>query len=170
MPLRTPETLLRLGTCAVVSAFGTAILLPALAHLSDATIVWWLCYVLAAGVTIGGGERPLAAWPRLLVAAVPASCELIYVAFYVFALGRSLLLSEVGSDNPRFWAIVGLLAFLTWLFAVLFSYSREAIEIIVRYLANNASERQIKNVSRGIAAIVGVVSAITLLFHTIGVP
>ncbi len=71
-------------------------------------------------------------------------------------------LSDVGSDNPRFWVILVLLMGLTWLGSSAFSYGRSAVETVVRWMTRTGSDKAVGNVARTITAVVGVLSAIGL--------
>lgn len=151
------------GACAVVSAFGTAILFPIIRGWGDANLIWWLLYVLTCAVALGGGKAPLRPLPRLCVALLPPFCQGVYLIFYVFVLGREMRMSELDSGNPRFWILMAFVMTCTWAFAVAFSFARNFVEMIVRWLSKRSSDQRIHNVSRAIAALLGVGSAVALL-------
>lgn len=157
-----------LGTCAVVSAFGTAIVLPAMRQWTDPNIVLWLCYVLAAGVTIGGGKSPISTLERAWVSSIPGLSFLLYAVFRTLILGQTMGLSSVMSDNPRFWVLLAFVIACTWSFAFLFSFSRAAVELCIGWLMSGRSRGQIKNIARAISALIALASVVELLLNAVG--
>ena len=138
-------------------------MLPALRVWDDRIALWWLSYLIATSWAISQGRRKLTVGQRWLVALCPALLPVLYIAFQVFVLGRSISLSSMEPDNPRFWLVVAVLALATWLFAFVFSYSRTFLEKLIKWLASQASKQQISNVSGALNAMLGVLGGIGLL-------
>jgi hypothetical protein len=157
----------RLGTCALVSAFGSVVMMPSIQVWKDVNLLWWLFFVLAAGIATGGGKDPLFGFQRAIVAAVPAGCELIYIGFQ-FALGHAFGLSGLYPDNPRFWIIVLFLLLLTWGFTYLFSYCRQLVAELIRWVSDSQSVTQVERVSKVISAVIGLIGVIGLLIKAVG--
>jgi hypothetical protein len=163
-----PNTYYPLGACAVVSAFGTAVLFPAIQAWKEVDILWWLLYVLICAIPIGGGRVEIGTADRLWIALLPPLCQLIDILFQVLVMGHTMGLSDVQSDNPRFWVLAVFIMAITWPFTVLFSFSRKLTETMSAWLARKSSEQQIKNASRATTAAVGLIGAVSLLLKALG--
>jgi hypothetical protein len=161
--------LVRIGVCALVSVFGTAILIPSLRFWSDVSIVLWALFVLAAGIAIGTGSPPIKTLPRLFVALIPSACIAAYVSLRVVVLQHTISLSGLNSDNVQFWILFAYIVGITWVFTFALSYSSQVVAMIVGFFVGKESEGKIERASKTITAIIGLISVVGLLLNAVGI-
>src|SRR5689334_17371999 len=142
MPSR-PYAIESAAATAIVSAFGTVFLLPALRYFDQSTTLWWLFYVLATAMAANAEKQPLNGASRALIALIPALAPLAYIAFQVVVLGRRIGLSGLEPDNPNFWMAVSIVCAMIWPLVWLFSYGRSFLAAIVRWLVRKPSEAKV---------------------------
>jgi hypothetical protein len=150
------------ATTAIVAAFGTVFLLPALKTFSDKILLWWLFYVLATAMAVGIGKNPVVGLRRLLIAAIPGLMPALYIGFRLM-LGHTVYLSGLNSKNPIFWAAVTVTVLATWFFTWLFSHARVGLKAGLRRLMRDAPEKQINALSRTLTAVIGLLGVIGIL-------
>jgi len=163
------NVLARIGACTLVSAFGTAILLPAIRFWVQANIIWWLLFVLIAGIAIGAGTPALKALPRVFIALIPPICIAIYIAFFLLVLKRSLAVSGVSSEDPQFWVITGFLMAISWPFAFALSYCKSLVAAVVKFFVGPGNDGKVDQASKTTTAVIGLFGAVGLLLRAVGV-
>jgi hypothetical protein len=152
---------------ALVAAFGTVFLLPALETWDQYTLLWWLFYLVATALASNSGRQPVTGFPRFLIALLPALAPLLHLVFQIFVLERTANLSGLVSDNPRFWIAVAVLCLMTWILVWLFSQARDFIAAIVRWLLRDKTEEKINTIARGLTAITSLLGVVGLLISNL---
>lgn len=159
---KTDDWIACTAVTAIVAAFGTVFLLPALRTWSDRVLLWWLFYVLASAMALGIGKNPVAGIPRFLIASMAGLMPALYVAFQVL-IRDTLSLSGLSPRNPRFWAVVAVMALASWCFVWLFSYARTGIKTALEALMTDTPEKRINALSRTVTAAIGLLGVIGIL-------
>ena len=157
-----------IGACALISALGTVVLIPELRLWATVNILWWVFFVLASGIAIGAGNPSMPASPRVFVALIPSAVIAIYIVFRVFVLQQDLGLSGFTSKDRQFWFVAGFIMLVSWPFTFVFSFTKDFVASIIRFIVGQDSESKVQRASKTITALTGLIGVIALFLKYVG--